>query len=263
MNTKGEYLWKTWNTTEYLVAIIFLVNISTPTIANAKNNVVNRYTVKDEHHIYKVQVTDKGKKHIVTAIQTDSNDKIIITTTKKKIKINYCKYIGKNTFGIKKYKHTTKTILKHKTKKTTTKATTTGYNLKKSTIGCDSNGNKYWYKLGNGKDSNYIEVGCIASYKVNISENKTDVTNFTSAVNEAASCYKKSCVEIGAGAVLDIVGLLCEFATLGLGSGIAASLIISSVGCTAASVSNIAEFNQHINDAAIYYEIVKKHGTMQ
>ena len=100
-----------------LVAIIFWVNISTPTIANAKNNVVNRYTVKDEHHIYKVQVTDKGKKHIVTAIQTDSNDKIIITTTKKKIKINYCKYIGKNTFGIKKYKHTTKTILKHKTKK--------------------------------------------------------------------------------------------------------------------------------------------------
>lgn len=37
-----------------LVAIIFWVNISTPTIANAKNNVVNRYTVKDEHHIYKV-----------------------------------------------------------------------------------------------------------------------------------------------------------------------------------------------------------------
>jgi hypothetical protein len=117
-----------------------------------------------------------------------------------------------------------------------------------------SGGKEYhhYYRVGNGADAGYVEIGCVRAYKV-----KSDapyIKEFINSVNNSNYYFGQAGCSVGAAVAAVVIMLVSP-------SKIAAAAAMTALGLDAASVAHLWSAYSAYKSADTYFDLAKAYGT--
>lgn len=110
----------------------------------------------------------------------------------------------------------------------------------------------HYYRVGNGSDAGYVEMGCVKTYRV-----KSDapyVKDFINSVNKSNYYYGQAKCSVGAA----VAAVVIMFAAP---SKIAATAVLSALGLDAGAIAHLWTAYSEYKSADTYFDLAKAYGT--